>query len=105
MTGKWTDEHGAFSVGTDKGWDLGTWRQAGVSGGGYASAQVWRYHDGSCLVGVHACANMTPAQARQLARVLSDAADKADAEDASPAMTITATGITKVCVRYRRDDE
>ena len=77
---KWTNEPGAFSVGTDKGWDYGTWRQAGIAGGGYASAQVWRYHDGSSLVGVHACANLTPDQARQLARVLSDAADKAEAE-------------------------
>jgi hypothetical protein len=79
---KWTDEPGVFSVGTDKGWDYGTWRQAGLSGGGYASAQVWRYHDGSGLVGVHTCANLTPEQARQLAQVLSDAADKAEAESA-----------------------
>ena len=78
----WTEEQGSFSVGTDKGWDLGTWRQAGLSGGGYASAQVWRYYDGSCLVGAHVSANLTPAQARQLARVLMAAADKADSQDA-----------------------
>mgnify|MGYP001544293988 FL=1 len=89
---KWTDEPGAFSVGTEKGWDYGTWGQAGVSGGGYASAQVWRYHDGSGLVGVHACANLTPAQARQLARVLADAADKAEAEDASPVSDVGLEG-------------
>ena len=105
MTGKWTDEPGAFSDQGSPRWDFGTWRQAGISDCGYAEVQTWRYHDGSCLVTVGARANMTPAQARQLARVLSDAADKADAEDASPAMTITSTGITKVCVRYRRDEE
>jgi len=81
---RWTNEPGAFAVGTDKGWDFGTWRQAGISGGGYASAQVWRYHDGAGLVAVHACANMNPAQARRLAQALSDAADKADAEGVSP---------------------
>ena len=79
---RWTKEPGAFAVGTDKGWDFGTWRQAGLSGGGYASAQVWRYHDGSGLVAVHACATISPAQARRLAQVLSDAADKAEAESA-----------------------
>ena len=83
---KWTEEPGAFAVGTDKGWDFGTWRQAGLSGGGHASAQVWRYHDGSCLVGTHASANLTPAQARQLARVLMAAADKADSESMDGAL-------------------
>ena len=91
---KWTNESGAFSVGTEKGWDYGTWRGAGVAGGGHASAQVWRYHDGACLVGVHACANLTPEQARQLARVLSDAADKAETEDASPVSDIGLGGGT-----------
>ena len=79
---RWTEEQGDFAIGTDKGWDLGTWRQAGLSGGGHASAQVWRYHDGSCLVGTHASANLTPAQARQLAGVLMAAADMAEAQDA-----------------------
>jgi len=80
MTEKWTDEEGAFHVGPDKGWDLGAWRQPGIYGGGHATVQVWRYHDGAVLIGMTACANLKPSQARQLARVLVEAADKADGE-------------------------
>ena len=79
---KWTDEQGEFFIATGIGrWDLGTWSQRGISESGmsHASVQVWRYHNGSCTVGVHASASLTPEKARQLARVLIAAADKAEA--------------------------
>jgi len=88
---KWTEEPGAFSPlnwhhtrrddPARRGqscWDFGTWRQAGISGGGHASVNLWRYHDGEGLVGVAASCNLKPVQARQLARVLWAAADKAE---------------------------
>ena len=80
---KWTDEPGAYSVGVIfKGRKFGIWRQSGISGDGYASVQVFPLYDGSGRVAVQSCASLTPAQARQLARVLNDAADKAEAESA-----------------------
>jgi hypothetical protein len=85
---QWTSAPGAFAYGTEKEWDYGTWRCAGVYGGGHATVNLWRYHDGSMLVGTSSCANLTPAQARQLAAALIDAATMAEAEDASPAPDI-----------------
>ena len=83
---KWTDEPGYFSVGVIfKGRKFGIWQQSGISGDGYANAQVFPLHDGSCLLSVQACASLTPAQARQLARVLNDGADAAEAESAEEA--------------------
>ena len=81
----WFVIDGSFRCDGKKGWDYGTWSQAGIAGGGHATVQVWRYHDGSCLVGVSAGANITASQARTLATALWAAAEKADAEDASPA--------------------
>jgi len=77
---KWTEEHGAFSTShietlRSSCGDFGTWRQAGISGGGHASVNLWRYQ-GEGLVAVAACGAMTPQQARQLARVLMAAADE-----------------------------
>lgn len=81
MTEKWTDEEGIFALGTDR-WDYGAWRKGGF---GYhrtseISVHVRRCSDESCTVYTSACTDLTPEQARQLARVLVAAADKAESE-------------------------
>jgi hypothetical protein len=84
----WFAIDGSFRRDGKKRWDYGVWSQAGIAGGGHATVQVWRHHDRSCLVGVSAGANLSPSQSRTLAKALWAAAEKAEAEDASPAPDI-----------------
>lgn len=74
MTKRWTKEPGRFVIGPDNG---GTWNQAGLEAG-FASASVYNQDHPVARVLVNATAAMSPAQARQLAQVLMDAADKAE---------------------------
>jgi len=82
---EWPPKHsvaiggGVFSKGSPS-WDFGVWRQSGLDGGGRASVQVWKTHNGECLVGVSAMANLDVDQARHLAEALLAAADCACAE-------------------------
>ncbi len=86
---KWTREPGRIVR------DLNgeTWNQAGLSGGGFVTVSV---DTGLAMMGipdadkrghvlVTATAALTPEQARSLATVLFDAADKAEAESAEGA--------------------
>ena len=79
----WFVVDGSFRRGKENRRDYGTWSQAGIAGGGHAQVQVWRHHNGSCVVGVSAGANITPLQARTLAAALCAAAEQAEAEDAT----------------------
>ena len=74
---KWTKEAGTFVAGPD---DLGTWNQSGIDVGGFASVGVWADDEGWPRVFVNSTALLTPAQARRLAKVLADTADRAEEE-------------------------
>ena len=71
---QWTQQPGKFIVGPD---DSGTWNMAGLDGG-FVSASIYNQDHPSARILVHASASMTPDQARQFAKVLSDAADRAE---------------------------
>ncbi len=106
---KWTKEPGTFVR------DLygQTWNQADIESGwssvsidaGLATVGI-DAGDERARVIVSATASLTPAQARQLARVINDAADRAedDADDRAEdlALKVTATPITKVIVRHSK---
>lgn len=70
---------GAARIGKG-GWDLGTWRAAGLKGGGHTTLEVLRASDGECAVSVVSAAALTVDQARSAAAALLAAADKAQAE-------------------------
>jgi len=71
---KWTNEPGRVVIGPD---GL-VWNQAGLDAG-FASVGI-STEDDLARVLVNAVALLTPAQARQLAKVLADAADRAEEE-------------------------
>jgi hypothetical protein len=71
---KWTNEHGRVVIGPD---GL-VWNQAGLDAG-FASVGI-STEDDLARVLINAVALLTPAQARQLAKVLADAADRAEEE-------------------------
>lgn len=74
---KWTEEEGDFTQRGSTITSLGTWNQHVPGDRQHVSVQVFS-HQSRRFVGVNARANLTPEQARQLIRVLSDAVDKAE---------------------------
>ena len=88
---KWTKEPGRIVIGPDGV----VWNQAGLDAG-FASVGISTDDDARVIV--NAVALLTPAQARQFAKVLADAADRA--EDLT--FKVTATPITKVLVRHSK---
>lgn len=89
---KWTKEPGRIVIGPD---GL-VWNQAGLDAG-FASVGISTDDDRARVI-VNAVSLLTPAQARQFAKVLADAADRA--EDLT--FKVTATPITKVLVRHSK---
>ena len=89
---KWTNERGRLVFGPDGV----VWNQAGLDAG-FASVGISTDDDRAGVI-LNAVALLTPAQARQLAKVINDAADRA--EDLT--LKVTATPITKVLVRHSK---
>lgn len=75
---RWTDEPGNFFRGLkSEPRDMGTWRTIANQSHCTVDVQVFRFA-GEVLLDMRCCTRLEPAEARRLARVLTDAADEAE---------------------------